>query len=310
MKKELTILLILICMIASAQNDELRPSYKYTVEKVAISNNVEMAYVDEGAADAPALLMVHGLGGYIKNWYPTIDGLKDSFRCIAIDLPGYGLSTIQDFNEDDYMAFFAESVVDFVSKLGLTEVTLMGHSMGGQVSVIVALDNPKWLKKLILAAPAGFEKFTDQEGAALKQFASASAIMNHTEDQIRAAYQVNFVNMPDLGEEMIQDRIKAKQADWFRDYAKIREMGVRGMLDHPVHQDLNKIKVSTLVLFGKNDLLIPNKYLHPQLTIVQVADIGNKIPQVKIELIEAAGHMLQMDNPARFNLIVKQSLTY
>lgn len=309
MKNCVIILSMLCCQILSAQKDELMPEYKYDVKNVTISEGIEIAYVEEGNKDAPILLLVHGLGGYIKNWYPTIDGLKDDYRCIAIDLPGYGQSTLRDFENEDYMEFFANSLIEVVEKLGLDQITLMGHSMGGQVSTVLALKNPSWLKQLILAAPAGFETFTEQEGAILKQFASATALMSHNEDQIRAAYQVNFVNMPPLAEEMIQDRLKAKEAPWFADYAKVREMGVRGMLDHPTNQDLKNIKVPTLVIFGANDLLIPNKYLHQGMTTQQIAEIGNNIPNVKIKMIEEAGHMLQMDNPTSFNLAVKQLLT-
>jgi pimeloyl-ACP methyl ester carboxylesterase len=304
-----TILLLSLTQIAVAQNDRFMPTYKYEVKKVSIFDEIEMAYVDEGNKNAQVIVMVHGLGGYIKNWYPTIDGLKDNYRCIAVDLPGYGQSTLRDFAEEDYMVFFARSVDAFIKKLGLDNVILMGHSMGGQVSMVAALKNPQWLDQLILAAPAGFETFTDEQAATLKQFSSAAVLMSHTEDQIRAAYKINFVEMPVLAEEMIQDRILAKEAPWFEAYAKVREMGIKGMLDHPVYEDLDQIQVPTYVLFGEKDFLIPNRYLHAGMTTQQVAEVGNKIPNVKIKMIEAAGHMLQMDNPAGFNRAVKQMLT-
>ncbi|SNS54365.1 Pimeloyl-ACP methyl ester carboxylesterase [Ekhidna lutea] len=309
MKSLITISFLCLAQFSIAQNDEFMPTYKYDTKKVAIFDEIEIAYLDEGAQDAPVIVMVHGLGGYIKNWYPTIEGLSDEYRCIALDLPGYGQSTLRAFDEEDYMDFFARTLDTFVKKLELDNVILMGHSMGGQVSVVTALQNPNWLDQLILAAPAGFETFTNEEAATLKQFSSATVLMSHTEDQIRAAYKINFVNMPPLAEEMIQDRIKAKEAPWFNDYAKVREMGVKGMLSHPVFAELDQIKVPAYVLFGEKDFLIPNRYLHAGMTTQQVAEVGNKIPNVKIKMIEAAGHMLQMDNPAGFNRAVKQMLT-
>ncbi|WP_370088904.1 alpha/beta fold hydrolase [Ekhidna sp.] len=285
------------------------PNYKYETKKVTIFDDIQIAYVDEGAEEAPVIVMVHGLGGYIKNWYPTIDGLSDAYRCIALDLPGYGQSTLRDFEEEDYIDFFARSLDAFVQKQELNNVILMGHSMGGQVSIVTALKKPNWLSQLILAAPAGFETFTAEEAKILEQFSSATALMSHTEDQIRAAYKINFVDMPELAEEMIQDRLKAKEAPWFPEYAKVREMGVKGMLSHPIYNELDQIEVPTYVLFGEKDFLIPNRYLHAGMTTQQVAEMGNKIPNVKIKMIEAAGHMLQMDNPAGFNRAVKQMLT-
>ena len=114
MRTSMTILIFLFTHLLMAQNDELLPRYKYDVHKAVISDEISIAYVDEGHQDAPILLMVHGWGGYIKNWYPTIDGLKESYRCIALDLPGYGQSTIKDFDQKDYLSFFADAVNQFV----------------------------------------------------------------------------------------------------------------------------------------------------------------------------------------------------
>ena len=309
MKILLFISSILISQSLLAQNESFMPQYKYTVRQAAISKDITLAYVDEGPKNAPVILMVHGLGGYIKNWYPTIDGLKGQYRCIAVDLPGYGQSTIDDFGHDDYMAFFADAIHKLVAHLKLKKVNLLGHSMGGQVSMVVALEEPKWLKRLILAAPAGFEAFNEPQGNALKQYAAASALMSHAEQQIRAAYQLNFVEMPALAEEMIQDRLKAKQAPWFAAYAKVRERAVYGMLDHPVSEQLKNIKVPTHVIFGAKDMLIPNRFFHPDMTTEEVARLGEKIPHATITMIEAAGHMLQMDRPESFNQAVKQVFT-
>ncbi len=292
-----------------AQSNSALPNYKYPVERVILFDDIEIAYVNEGPKDSPIVLFIHGLGGNIMHWYPAIDELSSQYRCIAIDLPGYGLSTIRNFDKSDYIDFFSKVIDAFVRKIDGRNITLVGHSMGGQVSIAVALSNPKWLKTLVLAAPAGLETFTKEEGNLLKQYAAAPLLMNHNEDQIRAAYHLNFVKMPPLAEEMIQDRINAKTADWFEDYAIVREKAVKGMLDHPVRDSLKSIQYKTYVLFGTNDKLIPNPYLHPELTTLQVANIGKEIPEAEIMMIEEAGHILQVDNPSSFNKLLKTILT-
>lgn len=296
----LTCLFIILSFHAMAQEDYL-PKYRYDVSKITLREGVEMAYVDEGPRDAKTLLMVHGLGGYIKNWYPTIEGLKGEYRCIAVDLPGYGLSSVKDFDDDDYMDFFSESLIQFVDELKLNDVILLGHSMGGQVSIVTALKNPEWLSRLILAAPAGFETFTEQEGMLLKTATKAANLMAQSEEQIRSSHLINFTSMPPEGEELISDRIKVKAAPWFQDYAMVREKAIAGMLQHPVQNELKNIGVPTLVLFGANDMLIPNRYFHTNLTTVDVANIGKAIAKVEIRMIDNAGHMLQMDQSETFN---------
>ncbi|NQZ77651.1 MAG: alpha/beta fold hydrolase [Ekhidna sp.] len=293
-----------------AQQNKL-PTYKYPVKYVDLEAEIKMAYVDEGQKSLPVLLMIHGLGGSIKNWYFTIDSLSESFRCIALDLPGYGLSTMKYFSkyDEDYLGFFAETVDTFAKALDLKNVTLIGHSMGGQVSIIAALDKPLWLKNLVLASPAGFETFEDHEAKALIDYGSASAIMSHSEAQVRAAYAANFVEMPEpLTEEMIQDRLSAKNQIWFEDYAKVREFAVRGMLGHPIRTELNRVSYPTLVVFGAEDLLIPNRFFHPSLTVDSILQVGGDIPNVTLKKIPNAGHMLQLDNASAFNKLIVQFL--
>ena len=287
----------------SIAQDAGLPTYKYEENYQVVRDSIRIAYVDEGVKDAPVLLMVHGLGGYIKNWYFTIDQLRENYRCIALDLPGYGLSTMRYFEKEqaDYLDFFSQIINEFCVELGLQDVTLLGHSMGGQISVITALKQPKWLKNLILAAPAGFETFTADEAKVLIQYGLADAIKSHDEAQVRAAYDANFVSIPDLVEEMIQERLVAKGQPWFGEYAKVREMGVRGMLGHPVRDRLSELSVPTLVLFGASDQLIPNRFCHKELTTEMILNQGRDIPNASLSLVENAGHMLQMDNASMFN---------
>ena len=116
--------------MSSAQTDSALPQYKYSVERLTLLDDIEIAYVDEGPKNSAIVLFIHGLGGNIMHWYPTIDALSSNYRCIAIDLPGYGLSTILDFNENDYIEFFAQVIDAFVKKVDGKNVTLVGHSMG------------------------------------------------------------------------------------------------------------------------------------------------------------------------------------
>ena len=187
MKWSIGAILTIITMMSEAQDTGL-PTDKYEVQYKVLQDSIRIAYVDEGDPDAPVLLMVHGLGGYIKNWYFTIDELSQSFRCIAVDLPGYGLSSMRFYetHQADYLDFFAQVLDQFALELGLKQVTLLGHSMGGQISIIAALENPIWMDNLILAAPAGFESFTEEEANILISYGSAEAIKTHDETQVRA----------------------------------------------------------------------------------------------------------------------------
>ncbi len=297
-------LLIIIASLIMVFVTKAQP-YKYSVDFIDLNDSIKVAYVDEGPKEAPVILMVHGLGGYIKNWYPIIDQMSGSYRCIALDLPGYGASSIVKIPGKLSMNLFADAVDQLAKQLGLSKVNLLGHSMGGQISIILALQKPVWLEKLILAAPAGFETFNAQEEQALLQFGSAEAFAAQTEAQIRMAYAMNFYEQPAWVEEMIEDRLMAIAEPNFQTYCAVRAAGVEGMLANPVADRLKEIQYPTLVIFGEEDKLIPNTYLHPDLTVQKVAEVGNTIPEVTIKTLPMAGHMLQVDQPAAFSNLIQ-----
>ena len=103
-------------------------------------NDYEIAYVDEGNSEN-VLLFIHGLGSYLKAWDRNIPELKNHFRCIALDLPGYGKSSKQIHSGE--VSFYVEILNEFITKLNLKNVSLVGHSMGGQIALAYAIKKSK-----------------------------------------------------------------------------------------------------------------------------------------------------------------------
>ncbi len=126
--------------------------------------------------------------------------------------------------------------------------------------------------------------------------------MATTPEQIHRNYQLNFFKMPADAEKMILDRKNIINASDFDLHALAIENSVKGMLDDTVTEDFPKIKTPTLFLFAKNDMLIPNKYFHPLLTIDQVAEEAKTlVKNSKLVMIDEAGHFLQFEKPAEVN---------
>jgi pimeloyl-ACP methyl ester carboxylesterase len=296
----LTTILLLFCLSTKAQNCEL--SYINEVKKIAINDSLTIAYKEQGNGKR-TFLMIHGLGGNLTHWS---NNFIENEYCIAIDLPSYGLSTMKYFQpKTDLLDFYAEIILAFIQKKKLKNVVLIGHSMGGQIAIITALKNPKSIKKLVLVSPAGFEIFEDNEAKALLSFSKPETFKNQNEAMVRSGFKRNFYEMPTSTETLIQDRLMMAKCENFNPYFQAVAGGVKGMLEHPVRKELNKIAIPTLVIFGENDELIPNKFLHKSLTINQIVDIGKDIPKAKIVLIPKAGHLVMYEQFQIFNQLVK-----
>ena len=286
----------------NSMKDKLLP-YHFPTNYLQLKEG-EIAYQKEGKGKQ-VLIFVHGLSSNSDAWYRNIESLKKDFTCIAVDLPGFGKSYK---NADEFTAtYFAEILKEFADKLKLQKFTLVGHSMGGQASIRFAAKYPEKLDKLILIAPAGIEQFNEFEGNAMKMVINPQMIMATSEEQIDKNYLLNFYKMPKEAYQMIQDRKKIVKASDFEAHAIAIEKSVKGMLDDKVTDDLVKIKIPTLILFAKNDMLIPNRYLHPLLTIDALAKTAlESIKNSKLVMIDEAGHFLQFEKPNEVNKEVKE----
>ena len=110
-------------------------------------------YIEMGPADAPPLVLIHGLSGQLQHFtYALADLLTPDFRLIILDRPGCGYST----RDRDGLAILPEQakmIQSFLDILGIDQPILCGHSLGGAVALTMALDAPDKIRGLALLAP-------------------------------------------------------------------------------------------------------------------------------------------------------------
>ena len=263
----------------------------------------ELAYTKSGNGKK-TLIFIHGLSSNADAWSKNIAELKKDFTCIAIDLPGYGKSF--KTSEVYTPTYFSETVVKLMDRLKIKKATIIGHSMGGQSAIKLAVNHPEKLEKLILIAPAGLEQFSDLEAQMMTAVMTSKTVQNTSDDQIEKNYAINFYQMPKDVESMIDDRKKIKKADDFVAHTIAIEKSVKGMLEDKVIDNLQNIKTPTLVLLAKEDKLIPNPYLHPTLKIDDIASIAkSSIKNAEVKMISEAGHFLQYEKSKEVNAEIK-----
>lgn len=273
------------------QNQGLMP--QDSLRFIQLPSGIRLAYCDEGMGDT-ALLFLHGLGSNHKAWQKNANVLSKRFRCIALDLPGYGASDKGDFAYD--MTFFARTVREFADALQLKNVVLVGHSMGSQVAMHCVLqDSSRW-KKMVLLAPAGFETFTEQERAWFQMVYTPAVLKATTPEQIRKNFEINFFQFPADAEFMISDRLALRETPAYDLYCNMIPKCVMGMLREPVYDRLPDIKIPVIVLYGENDYLIPSQILHKGQTTLQVAQSGqSRIPGSSLRMLPQCGHFVQWE---------------
>ena len=143
-------------------NEDLYPFESHWQEV----NGAQVHYLDEGKG--PTLLMLHGNPTWSFLYRRMVPYLSDRFRCIALDYPGFGLSTAPDgygFTPAEH----ASTVSGLIDALGLDEFTPIMQDWGGPIGLSVALDRPDQIKAIILGNTWAWP----QTDAVTQRFASA-----------------------------------------------------------------------------------------------------------------------------------------
>ena len=216
--------------------------YGYQI-KTAL-NDPKISYIDQGSGDK-TIILVHGLASNAGFWRYNIPELAKHFRVIAVDLPGYGKSEKGDYSYT--MSFYAEQIKKLIDELQLKNVVYVGHSMGGQIGIKLAIKYPTLLNKLILASPAGFEEFQRGEGDWLRSVMTMKGVKSTTEEGIRRNLSINFYNWDDKWEWMVEERVRMRKASDFDEFTYTVVKCVNGMLDEPTFDKLNLIKTPTML---------------------------------------------------------------
>ena len=126
-------------------------------------DGARLHYLDRGTG--PAVVLVHGLGGNLRNFTGLVDKLATTCRVVTVDRPGSGYSTMVS-GEHPALRAQAAIIARFLHELGLDRPLLVGHSLGGALALALALDHPHSVRALAListlshvedAPPAAFK---------------------------------------------------------------------------------------------------------------------------------------------------------
>jgi len=277
-------------------------TYPYPLHYCAIHEDISIAYMDEGKGKQ-TLLFLHGLANYAPVWKYQLAGLSKTQRCIAIDLPGNGFSSRGEYPYS--MFFYAECVVRFIEKMELKSVVLCGHSMGGQIALIIALRYPHLLDKLVLVAPAGIEYFQPHEVLLMQSAMSMSNLFYSDEHHLESAIQQSFFNTSNESGTIIDELKTIMHQYSLQQWRDMCIKSINGMLNEQVQQYLHNIDIPVLVIFGEQDRLIPNTLVHFGETPASVAKKGTALlSNASYKMVALAGHFVQVERAGEVNALI------
>jgi pimeloyl-ACP methyl ester carboxylesterase len=260
-----------------------------------------------GTDDAEPALFVHGLGGSAHNWTEFAGVLRDRFAIEAIDLPGHGRSGPAPRNNYSPTAH-ADVVIGYLEQSGRGPVHLVGNSMGGAISILVAARRPDLIRTLTLISPAVpdnrvrvFPLRNDPRMALLAlpvlgEFALRQMNTKYA-PEVRAAGTIDlcFAEPKRYPKERMREAVaeaRDRLSMPWGNTAFLRSM--RGLASSQLLRGrsgwaiMRTIKAPTLVLWGDTDRLVA-----PDLAPYVAA----AVPDSRLLVLEHVGHTAMMEQP-------------
>ena len=243
---------------------------------------------DDGPRDAPALLFVHGFGASLHTWEPWALDLARDYRVLRVDLPGHGLSPPDP--RDDYTDTRSlQLLLGWLDQLGLSRVSVIGHSMGGRIAWSMAARHPERVQQLVLIAPDGFASPGYFEYGKAPEVSSLLKLMQVALPRPLLAMSLApaYADRSAMTDERVtryHDLVRAPGAR-----AALLQRMRQTVLTDPVPQ-LQTIRAPTLLLWGEQDGMIPPGNADDYLRAVT----GSTLVR-----LPALGHLPHEEDPAR-----------
>ena len=255
-------------------------SYKDAPTRTVSAGGVEFAYRELGPKTGVPLVLLTHLAAVLDNWDPrVVDGLAAKHRVIAFDNRGVGATT---GTTPKTIQAMATDAVTFIRALGLTQVDLLGFSMGGMIAQVIVQDEPQLVRKLILAGtgPAGGEGITNV--TKLSHLDTVRALFT-LQDPKQFLFFTRTANGRRAGKEFL-GRLKERTTNrdkaislksYFAQLTAIHRWG----LERP--HDLSVIGQPVLVANGESDRMVPTQ---------NSLDLARRLPDSDLVIYPDAGH--------------------
>lgn len=289
-------------------------SYPYPVHFIQLTieqQPVRMAYMDvlPEKPNGATVLLLHGknFNGYY--WKDAIRALvSHGYRVVAPDQVGWGQSDKPNIHYSFHL--LAANTKQLLDSLKLSQINVVGHSMGGMLATRFALMYPLSVGKLIYENPIGLEDY--------KTFVPYRSIDEQFAGELKATYESlknyqksYYPQWKQEYETYVAAQYEALQFPDFRQATWASALTYQMIYEQPVVYELNKITQPTLLIIGQEDRTVVGKNMLPKEKVSKYGNypqLGKKlqrqIPNSELVELEGVGHIPHIQIPDKFHQIV------
>ena len=297
------LVLLIVLGIVFYQKDqspeEVYKKYALASSQQIAIGGVQLHYSDEGnRLDSTPLLLIHGTSSSLRTWDGVTAQLKNQYRIIRFDLPGFGL-TGPNPNHDYSTRYYNEVIDSLLKALQISRVIIVGNSLGGAIATQYAIYQPAKVRGLVLVDAAGLPPAKKTKGAIgfkLAQMPVINQLLTKITPRVLVKKSLQDA-YGDIGK--VTDSLTTQYFDMLT-----REGNRKALVDR-MRQGwqvtdgnfLTKVEAPTLIVWGSKDRLIP---------VENAALFQQKIKNSQVHIWDNLGHVPMEEDPVAFSEIVKK----
>ena len=271
--------------------EDLKAKYGQGASSFISVDGMDVHFRDEGDEnDTIPVVLIHGTGSSLHTFDQWTHELKDEYRVVRMDLPGYGLTG--PFPSRDYSVHaYVQFIEHFLEAMGISKCVIGGNSLGGHISWRFTVKNPQMVNKLILIDATGYPFKAKSEPLAFSvakvpviknlftfitpRFIARSSVENIYADKSKVTAELASryfeLTLRPGNRQAFVDRFTAKY-------------------DEEAYKQISEISHPTLILWGDKDLLVP---------VENAARFHQDLPNDTLVILEGTGHVPMEESPAR-----------
>ncbi len=233
-----------------------------------IKKEGKFEYLEKG--EGHTILILHGLFGALSNFEEVIDEFSHKYRVIVPIMPLYSLPLIKTS-----VGSMAKYIKKFIDHKGLSNVTLLGNSLGGHIALVCALDIPDKVHSMVLTGSSGL----------------------YDKEYLRKKIAITFYDPAVATDELVDEVFKIVNDK--NKLIRILAMA-KSAIRHNMAKDLDKFKMPACLIWGKNDSITPPEVAE---------EFHEHLQDSELYWIDKCGHAAMMEHPKEFNEILDKWLS-
>ena len=236
-------------------------------------------YVEVGAGET--LVLLHGLMGELSNWENVIDHFKSNYRVLVPILPIYELPVLTLG-----VKALSRYVHRFLKFKNLSQVVLIGNSLGGHIGLVFTTSHQEFVKALVLTGSSGL--YENAFGGSFPR--------RESYDYIKTKVELTFYD-PTIAKKELVDEIFATVNDRSK-VIRILTLA-KSAIRHNMAKELSKITIPTSLIWGRNDTVTPPEVAEEFYAL---------LPNSELNWVDKCGHVPMMEHPTVFNAYLDKFL--